>query len=463
MRPPYLKAITIAAPALILVISVAYAEPGAKERRRELRQIENEFTGRGAAMVDPSALAGLEEYLAAGLTRNPTLKAAFYEWKAALQNVSRQFSLPDPQFSYTDYLEEVETRVGPQERAYSIRQMFPFPDKLWIRKSKAFRSSEAAYHNFVKARLDLISSIADAYFEFAYLSKAVLITSENLKLLQSFESVAQSKYSSGLTKNQDLLKVQVELGKLENELKSLEDLRSPVTSRLIALLNLPHTTQLPWPEDQLEMLPSDDDYADMNGLIDELRKNNPQLMALAASVAGSEDELKLAQREYVPDFTVGVTQIDTGPAVNPSMADSGKDPLTVMVAVNVPIWFHRINAEIRQARASLEAAELKREGAEDELLSRLAMVHYKLRDARRQAQLYNDALIPKAVQTLNATKSAYESGGMDFLSLIDAQRMLLSFQMTYYRHNANFYQRLYQIQALLGEVTSLDQSQGDGK
>lgn len=462
MRPSQLIYATTAA-TLLLTVSAVAAETGPRQRNRELTRIEDELSDGGSVFANPSDLTELEDYLAAGLRQNPALKASFYEWKAALRNVAGQFSLPDPQFSYTDYIEEVETRVGPQERAFSVRQMFPFGDKLWIRKSKAFRASEEVYHKFHKARLELINNIADAYYEFAFLSKSVLITSENLKLLQSFENVAQSKYSSGLTKNQDLLKVQVELGKLENDLKSLEDLRLPVTHRLVALLNLPPETRLVWPEEKLEALPSDERYADMNRLMEELKTKNPQLMAMKESVARNEDSVKLAKREYVPDVTVGVTQIETGPAVMPNLADSGKDPLTVMVSVNVPIWFHRINAEIQQAEASLEAAEYRREGTEDELLSALAMVHYKLRDARRQSALYQEALIPKAVQTLNATKSAYESGGMDFLSLIDAQRMLLNFQLAYYRHNANFYQRLYQIQALLGEVTSLDIDKGDRK
>ena len=80
-------------------------------------------------------------------------------------------------------------------------------------------------------------------------------------------------------------------------------------------------------------------------------------------------------------------------------------------------------------------------------------MNYKLHDAVRQSGLYKDALIPKAVQTLNATQSGYEAGDVDFLSLIDAQRVLLNFQLTYYRHNANFNQRLVQLNSLLGEVT----------
>jgi len=63
-----------------------------------------------------------------------------------------------------------------------------------------------------------------------------------------------------------------------------------------------------------------------------------------------------------------------------------------------------------------------------------------------------EEILKKASQTLNATQSRYEGGKVDFLSLIDAQRILLNFQLAYYRHNANFYQRLSELQSLLGEI-----------
>lgn len=461
MRAQHFKYIPVITLTLIFAAHSAVAGSSIKERKQLLKNTESKLISGHSVSDEVDKFAHLEDYIAVGLSRNPSLKAAFYEWKAAFQNVAKEFSLPDPQFSYTDYIEEVETRVGPQQRAFSIRQMFPFPDKLWIRKSKAFRDSEAVYYRFERARLDLIRNIADAYYEFAYLSKAILITKENMKLLQNFESVAQSKYSSGLSKNQDLLKVQVELGKLENELRSLEDLKNPLNQRLTALLHLPEDTQLSWPNESLEELAIDDHFNQLDELMRNLKIQNPQLRAMSEKIASGEEGVKLAKREYVPDFAVGVTQITTGEALTSSIADSGKDPLTVMVSVNVPIWFGRINAGIREAKASLEAAEQTREGKEDELLSQLALVHYKLRDARRQSKLYKDALIPKAVQTLNATKSGYEAGGIDFISLIDAQRMLLNFQLSYYRFNTSFNQRLFEVQALIGEITSHDISKGE--
>jgi len=249
-----------------------------------------------------------------------------------------------------------------------------------------------------------------------------------------------------------LLKVQVELGKVENDLYSLEDFKSALASRLNALLNFPEDYQLPFPKELAEDMDMNGEYTEIKQLIDVMKKNNPQLKALSEMVGKEEDSLKLAKRAYFPDLTVGFTQIKTGDAINPSLTDSGKDAQMVMFSVNVPIWFNRLNAGVDDTKASLEAAKNKFENKENELYSKLSLIHYKVQDALRQSRLYEDALIPKAVQTLNATQSGYESGSVDFLSLIDAQRMLLNFQLTYYRHHANYHQRLMELKTLLGEI-----------
>jgi len=436
-----------------LLAGVGYAKVTVSERKKQIKIKEKIINGSARdEITEIRDNTGLDGYIKAGLKNNPGLRAAFYEWKSAFKKISQAFSLPDPHFTFTEYVEEVETRVGPQERAYSINQKLPLPDKLWIRRSKAFKSSEEVYHNFEKKQLDLIYKITEAYYEYAYLSKVILLTEENIKLLKNFESVAQAKYKSALAQNQDLLKVQVELGKLENDLYSLQDLQAPLVIRLNALLNLPENNSLPWPNESLEDAVMEDKYNEMEELYGILKEKNPEVLALSQRVGKNKDALKLAKREFFPDLTVGVTQIDTGDALNPGAVDSGKDPLMVMFSVNVPIWTNPLHAGVQDAKAVLKASENYLENKENELLSRLALIHYKVRDALRQSHLYKDALLPKATQVLNATQSGYEGGKVDFLSLIDAQRVLLSFQLAYYRHNANFHQRLAELQSLLGET-----------
>ena len=75
--------------------------------------------------------------------------------------------------------------------------------------------------------------------------------------------------------------------------------------------------------------------------------------------------------------------------------------------------------------------------------------------ATLSSALISSGDLPKAAQTLNAAQSGYEGGTVDFFSLIDAQRVLLNFQLAYYRHNANFHQRLSELKGLLGEIQDI--------
>ena len=82
------------------------------------------------------------------------------------------------------------------------------------------------------------------------------------------------------------------------------------------------------------------------------------------------------------------------------------------------------------------------------------MALYRYRDSGRKIDLFRDTLTPEAEQSLNITEETYRAGKVDFLSLIDAQRLLLEFQLSSERALANHEQSLAEIEMLTGrEVT----------
>ena len=52
-------------------------------------------------------------------------------------------------------------------------------------------------------------------------------------------------------------------------------------------------------------------------------------------------------------------------------------------------------------------------------------------------RLYRDGLVPKAEQSLNVSYTSYQAGETDFLSVLDAQRQLLDFQLQQERSKAD--------------------------
>jgi outer membrane protein, heavy metal efflux system len=388
----------------------------------------------------------LSDYVKYAALNNRGLKASFYRWKASLEMVPQVTSLSDPVFTYTNFIDEVETRVGPQENGFAISQKFPFFGKLSAKGNLAMQDANAAYQALQAKLLEVAFEVKSAYYEHYYLMQALRLTEENCELLSGFEKVAASRFRNKLATQQDLLRAQVELGKISNRLATLKELKPAIVAKLNAVLNLSADEPLPTPKD----------YSGLNkkfaaeDIIGRAIEHSPKLKELAHRISKAQEAKKLAKLNYYPDLTVGADYIDTDNALMSNIPDSGKDPLMLRLSINLPIWQARLNATVRQADAEEKRAELLRSQFIYNLRADLKMVTYRLSDARRQAQLYRDSLIPKARQAMLVAQADYRDGKGNFLSLVDSQRVLLSFQLTYYRSVSNYRQRLAEIEMIVG-------------
>ncbi len=392
----------------------------------------------------------LSDYLSYAALNNPGLEASFDRWKAALERVPQVKALPDPRFNYKYYIEEVETRVGPQQQSFGISQVFPWFGKLQLRGEVAMQAANSARQRYEAAKLKLFFEVKDAYYEYYYLSKSIAITKENINLIRHLESVARSRYKAAITAHPDVIRAQVELGKLQDRYLTLQDLREPIMARLNDALNRPIDADIPWP-DKIEL---ENIKVEKGDLLKQLIEKNPELKALDFEIARNNSKIELAKKDYYPDFNLGLTMIDTddSPVGNPN--DNGKDPVIAMISINLPIWKDKYDASVREAKARYNAAKRDKIDKTNSLSSKLKMAIYRFNDAERKIDLYADALLPKARESLKVTESSFSTGSGSFTDLIDAQRIFLEFALSYERALADHGQGLAKLEMLTGQNIS---------
>jgi len=415
----------------------------------------------GGEAPDLSGDAGVEVYLAYAAFHNPGLKAAFERWAAAMKRIPQARALPDPRLSYGYFIRNVETRVGPQENRFGVSQIFPWFGELSLRGDVAAREADVLRARFEEARNRLFYAVERDFFEWVYLHRAISVTEENLELLSAVERAAQAEFAVALTPYSGLSRIQVEMGKLEERLKSLRDLRGPLTARLNASLNRPPEAPLPEPAEVAWRSPAFEDAEALEGF----RRYNPELKALDHAVERESAAVELARTDYYPEFSLGLEWIQTGEAQNRATPDSGRDPVIASVSVNLPIWFEKYQAGVDEAGLRREAARQARRDRENVLAADLKMALYGYRDAERKIDLYKNGLIPKARQTLEVSLKDLEVGLGSFLDVIDAQRSLLEFQLAYERALADRARRLAEIEMLVGrrlETIRKDAGKMDG-
>jgi len=443
--------------AILLLLVCGFLEAGTVSNRKDAnnlsKSIERAFQERETQLVDLDADASLEGYLAYAAINNPGLKAAFYRWKAELERIPAVTALPDPMVSYGYYIENVETRVGPQNQRFSLKQSFPWFGTLDKKGEAAFESANVAYQKYQKEKLRLFYQVKSAYYDYYYLGRDIELTRDNMELLKYWESVARTKYKAGLKQHPDVIKAQVELGKLEDRLLSLEEMTVPTAARLRAVLNLPDSIELPIPGTIAPGTP----LLDRDSVLAKTLANNPDLIAIDHLIRKEKAEISLTGKASYPNFTLGVDYLETGQALNPSLDESGKDPWLVSVSVNLPIWFGKNKAKRNAARARHKMAQHNLEDAKNALAAVTERVVFEYEDAQRKISLYRDGLIPKAEQSLNVSYTAYQVGESDFLTLLDAQRQLLDFQLKLEKSLTESSKKLAELEMITGHQIDYNQ------
>jgi outer membrane protein TolC len=395
---------------------------------------------------DANDLQTLQDYLRFAALNNAALRASFAQWKAAIAQVPQAEALPDPKFTYGYFIKEVETRVGPQRQKFGIMQVFPWFGKIEARTDVAAAEAKAARKRYEAEKLKLFWQVKDAFYEYRYLASAIEIARDNLELITHFEGVARTKYMAMVAMHPDVIRAQVELAKLEDVLRSLEKLREPTVAKLNAVLNRRSLKLLAWPKKeefkQVEV--------NRQKMITLLRQMNPEIRALDFEVKAAKSRVELAKKKFYPDIGVGIDWIETGGAVNSGVSDSGRDPVVLMFSMNLPIWRESYKAAERQAKSNVRKTRHQRTEVENTIVARAEGVLYDFDDSNRKIKLYGDILVPKAEELLQASETAYQAGTVDFLSLIDAQRTLLEYQLRYERAVTDNEQKLAELEMLAG-------------
>ena len=390
----------------------------------------------------------LDGYIHAGLENNPSIKQAFKQWKAAEAKVRYSKGLPNPTISFGYFLESVQTAAGPQETKIGIMQKIPWFGKRKANGNAQTARAEMAFSQLEKKRLAITHEIRNVWYDQYYLKRITDLTQQNFELIQNWDSVIRSKYITSRTGHPDLIKTQIELIQLEDELLSLENQKRPLLESFRSLINEQDLLEISVP-DSLSFTLTE---INRNILLGMIKDSNPDLMMATAEFEMSKARLKRVKLNRMPDFGVGMEKIGTG--VKPENKFSGKDPLVAKVSFDIPLWFGKNKSAIKSANLSLESVQQKNISIQNELEAKLERVLYELEESNRQIQLYQNVLIPKGLESLGATEKAYRADKIDFLSLVDAQRRLLKFQMKYEKALINFLKAKSKLSNLTGEKIS---------
>lgn len=442
-----------------------------------------------ALCINPNSGQTLEEYLMIAAENNPELQASFAQYQASLEQVNQAGTLPDPEISMGVFIQKMETLMGDQKADVSIMQMFPWFGMLKVQEEEAALMAKAQYERFREAKNNLFLQVKETYYQIYLVDQKRLIAEENKKILETLERVALTRFGSGTSseaimatspapqpsskemgsnremtmgggmpaastspapssgsmtamgtgasgKMTDVLRAQIQIKEIDNELAQLEEERRILQVQFNLLLNrevgmdVVIAEELEEPRIQLSEVSWDSALY-----------HNPMVKMLALDGAAAAKQAEMAKLEGRPMFGVGLNYMyyserapmgslggAHGGAVDYMPGGMGGNMVMPMVSMTLPLNRKKYKSMVRSSELMREATLQQQKAAENELSAMLEEMLSGLRSTERNAELY--AAQSKLVrQTLDLMLTDYATGSGSFEELLAVQQQLLDYRL----------------------------------
>ena len=173
-------------------------------------------------------------------------------------------------------------------------------------------------------------------------------------------------------------------------------------------------------------------------------KRRPDLAAQAARIRAEEAAVELACKEFYPDLEF-VARYDA--FWQPAERDLRPQ---VGVNLNLPLHGDRRRAAVQEAMARVTQRRAEFEQQIDQIHYDVQAAVARLNQSHRNLQLYSDPIIPAARRSVESAQPLYETGKLDFLRLIEAQRRLIEFREKQYEATVEYHRRAAELERVLG-------------
>lgn len=377
------------------------------------------------------------------LTAHPALVAADARRGAASERIAQERALPDPMVSagYSSVgnpLPGAGLRREPLANlSVMVSQTFPYPGTRALRAEAARREADAVAPLFDMARLDVVSRVKQAYYRLARVHATSEVLARNVQLLDTLLQVSEGRYAVGQAAQQDVIKAQTELSILELQQRRLNQERLALETELNTLRGRPPLAVVGRPDD-IAFVPFEEQ---LESLLIAAREHAPMLQRDRLMASSAEAGIALAHQASRPDITVSGGYAYSG--AMPPMFEARVD-------VNVPFRKERRLAAVAEQELRLRAARADLASNERLLDADVQSEFRAAATASELARLYRDTVLPQARLALESSISSYESGAVDFLSVLTNFSSVLQYETSYVEELMNFHVATSLLESMTG-------------
>jgi outer membrane protein TolC len=326
-----------------------------------------------------------------------------------------------------------------------IAQTLPRGDSLALsRRQLALMGSQHPYQRDER-RAGVAVDVTRLWLEAFGAERSIQLIEDNRELFENLVDVAQSSYAAamGRTRQQDLVRAQLELTRLDDRLSMLHERLEMSRARLGEWLAGDATTDDgPWQYGAAQQFELPGELPDLvlenPQLFDQRRSpstqeiashilDHPAILNLDTRIDASETGVALAKQKYKPQWTVNASY---GYRDNPPSGADRPDFLSVGVAFDLPLFTdNRQDKQVQSAIASTEAIRTEKALALRNMVAAFEAQRARLLRLEERRRLYRTRLLSEMHEQAEASLTAYTNDDGDFAEVVRARIAELNAQI----------------------------------
>ncbi|MFH0827490.1 MAG: TolC family protein [Candidatus Omnitrophota bacterium] len=375
---------------------------------------------------------------------NPEILAAKKRYEAASARIPQAKSLDDPVIG----LNFQRAKGSPlnlnstpaMERMLSLSQMLPWFGKLPLKGKIALVESQMFAAEYKNKELEISNEVKNAYYDLFMNYKETELKQEILGFLKNAAKIAEAKYIVGEIAQEDIIKINLEIAKLGNDIVNLRQEKSAKETRLNSLLSRQPESALgqPFLEEGVPLL-----MMDIDSLYKLTLENQPDLLIFSYAIEKNKYAKSLAKRSFFPDLMAGIAMrgITAGTI----------GPWDLMLSFTAPLWFwSKQRYEVKEAIANLDEAQAAYQAMKNKALAETKDLMTRTVIWENKINLYKNNQIPLLESSIESSLSSYRAGEGDIMMLLDSERMLIETRMDYYLALVGYHMNLADLESQVG-------------
>ncbi|MCX7973174.1 MAG: TolC family protein [Candidatus Aminicenantes bacterium] len=364
----------------------------------------------------------LEEALDLAIKANPEILQAKQEIEAWRGRTWQLSSWPSPEITFSREGLNFGQKKGEEEVNFNLYQLIEFPGKRALRREFGQQGIEAAIFRLETIKRIVFSQVKKAYYQVA-LSQETLNYYRTLSaFLEESLGTAQFRYEAGEVSFLDILRLELERLRLQNEIIQTEKETAEKWANLSLLLG----GELKEKREVVVDLKFQPLNRSLEELLDEAKKRS-SLAALNQEVKKFQTQGKIASKSLLPDFRLGFFY--------PSLRINSWG---FEIGTTLPLGRAWQKGAVAEAAAQQKQAEIALEFLAQKIVASITTVFNRIRSLERRLELFEQTLLKEARSMLNLAISLYAQGKAGFLDLLDVYRLnreiYLSYLNTLFEH-----------------------------